>query len=216
MAAAPPPAKAYHHGDLRHAMLDAVAEVVREHGIDHVSLREVARRVGVSHSAAIHHFGNKAGLLTTFAAQGYVDMAESVLASISEAHPDDGPAMLEAAGRGYVRFALREPERFQAMFELHHLKPDDPVFTAARDTAYSLLSRAIGRCCDEGYIAPADAGTVGAAAWSLSHGLAGLWISGRLGARIGRDDPEQVAEQVTRLFVNSVLRRTRQARQVYE
>ena len=84
MAAAPPPAKAYHHGDLRHAMLDAVAEVVREHGLAQVSLREVARRVGVSHSAAIHHFGNKAGLLTTFAAQGYVDMAESVLASISE------------------------------------------------------------------------------------------------------------------------------------
>ena len=216
MPAAPPPAKTYHHGDLRHAMLDAVAEVVREHGIAQVSLREVARRVGVSHSAAIHHFGNKAGLLTTFAAQGYVDMAETVLASVSEARPEDGPAMLEASGRGYVRFALREPERFQAMFELHHLKPNDPVFTAARDTAYSLLSRAIGRCCDEGYIAPSEAGVIGAAAWSLTHGLAALWISGRLGARIGETDPERLAEKVTRLFVNSVLRRTSQARPVYE
>lgn len=217
MPPATPPLKTYHHGDLRHAMLDAVAAVVREHGIAQVSLREVARRVGVSHTAAIHHFGNKAGLLTAFAAQGYVEMAESVLASLSAARPKDGPAMLEAGGRGYVKFAVRDPERFQAMFQLDQLNRHDPHFVEARDAAYSLLTRAITRCHEEGYIGTADVRVVAAAAWSLAHGLSALWISGRLGERIGATDPNDVAAKVTRLFVDSVLRGgARRHRRVYE
>jgi len=201
------PAKTYHHGDLRHAMLDAVAAVVREHGLSQVSLREVARRVGVSHTAAIHHFGNKAGLLTAFAAQGYIELAESVFASISAARAADGPAMLEAAGRGYVRFAVRDPERFHAMFQLDQLDTHDAHFVAARDAAYALLTRAIRQCHDEGYVAAADVAIVAAAAWSLAHGLSTLWISGRLAERTGTTDPDELAERVTRTFVDAVLRR---------
>lgn len=209
--------KTYHHGDLRHAMLDAVATVVREHGLSQVSLREVARRVGVSHTAAIHHFGNKAGLLTAFAAQGYVELAESVFASISAARAADGPGVLEAGGRGYVRFAVRDPERFHAMFQLDQLDTHDAHFVAARDGAYALLTRAIRQCQDEGFIDASDLAAVGAAAWSLAHGLSTLWISGRLGERIGTTDPDQLAAAVTRLFVDAVLRRgAPRARPVYE
>ena len=199
--------KTYHHGDLRHAMLDAVAEVVRAQGVSRVSLRGIARRVGVSHAAATHHFGNKRGLLTAFATQGYVDLAEAVVTSINASGAGDGPAMLEASGRGYVRFALCDPERFAAMFDLNQLNSDDPEFVTARDSAYTLLAGAVERCRDEGFVAGSDIDVLAAAAWSLAHGLAALWISGRLGARLGTTDPEQLSDRVTRLFVNAMLRR---------
>lgn len=211
------PVKTYHHGHLRNAMLDAVAVIARERGLSQVSLRAVARHVGVTHAAAVHHFGNKAGLLTAFAAQGYVEMAETVLSSISAARAADGPAMLEAAGRGYFRFAVRDTERFEAMFQLDLLIPADAGFVAAREAAYALLGRAIARCRDEGFVREGEADVVSAAAWSLAHGLAALWISGRLGARTAEAEPDLLASRVLRLFVDAVLRRgASQARPVYE
>ncbi|HET7465466.1 MAG TPA: TetR/AcrR family transcriptional regulator [Candidatus Dormibacteraeota bacterium] len=199
--------KTYHHGHLRNAMLDAVAVVAREHGLNQVSLRAVARHVGVTHAAAVHHFGNKAGLLTAFATQGFVEMSETVLSSISAARAADGPAMLEAAGRGYFRFAVRDTERFEAMFQPHLLNADDAEFLAAREATYALLARAIARCRDEGFVPEHEADVVSAAAWSLVHGLAVLWISGRLGARTSEAEPDLLASRVLRLFVDTVLRR---------
>src|SRR6202049_1127978 len=115
------PVRGYHHGDLKVALVDAVEQVVRERGVGHVSLRAVARQIGVTHAASAHHFENKAGLLTAFATQGYVQLAQAVLAAIEEAQPVDGPAVLEAVGRGYVRVALADPGRFGGMFRLELL-----------------------------------------------------------------------------------------------
>jgi hypothetical protein len=70
-----------------------------------------------------------------------------------------------------------------------------------------MLARAIERCRDEGFVAGPDIEVLAAAAWSLAHGLAALWISGRLAARLGTTDPEQLSARVTRLFVNALLRR---------
>jgi AcrR family transcriptional regulator len=67
----------YHHGDLRRAILDAAVESISAHGSTALSLREVSRRAGVSHAAPIHHFGDKAGVLTALAAEGYELLAEA-------------------------------------------------------------------------------------------------------------------------------------------
>jgi AcrR family transcriptional regulator len=199
-------AKTYHHGDLRAAMLDAVAEVVRERGLSQVSLRAVARRVGVTHAAATHHFGNKAGLLTAFATQGYHELAASVLTAIGASRAKDGPAVLEAVGRGYVRFALADQERFEAMFRLDLLNAEDPDFVAASEAAYALLTGTVERCRDEGFVRRPDVEVVAISAWSLVHGLSALWISGRLGERIAESDPDRLAARVSKLFVDRVLR----------
>jgi AcrR family transcriptional regulator len=82
----------YHHGDLPAALLAAVQSAVADVGVSGVSLRDVARRSGVSHSAPAHHFGSKAGLLTAFATAGYQLLAESVIAEVAACHPADGPA----------------------------------------------------------------------------------------------------------------------------
>lgn len=203
------PARAYHHGDLKVALLDAVEDVVLEKGVGHVSLRAVARQAGVTHAASAHHFANKAGLLTAFATQGYMELAQEVVNAIDEAHPSDGPAVLEAVGRGYVRFALANPGRFEVMFRLDVLNASDPDFVAASDGAYSLLVSTISRCESEGFLRGRDPEVVAVAAWSMVHGLAALWISGRLGERINEKDPHRLADRVSQLYVDAVLRQNR-------
>src|SRR5579864_4238074 len=200
------PGRAYHHGDLKVALVDAVEQVVRERGVGHVSLRAVARHVGVTHAASAHHFENKAGLLTSFATQGYLQLAEAVLAAIDEAQPVDGPSVLEAVGRGYVSFALANPGRFEVMFRLDVLNANDPEFVTASDGAYALLVSTIARCQSEGFLGANDPEVVAVAAWSMVHGLAALWISGRLSERIREKDPNRLADRISRLFVDSVLR----------
>jgi AcrR family transcriptional regulator len=208
MTVVKPPARRYHHGDLKVALVDAVEQVVRERGVGHVSLRAVARQVGVTHAASAHHFENKAGLLTAFATQGYVQLAEAVLAAIEEAQPVDGPSVLEAVGRGYVRFALANPGRFEVMFRLDVVNADDPDFSAASEGAYSLLVSTVARCEAEGFLGSNDPEVVAVSAWSMVHGLSALWISGRLGERIREKDPNRLADRVSRLFVDAVLRNT--------
>lgn len=179
---------------------------MRERGVGHVSLRAVARQVGVTHAASAHHFENKAGLLTAFATQGYLQLAGAVLAAIEEAKPVDGPSVLEAVGRGYVRFAIANPGRFEVMFRLDLLNADDPDFAAASEGAYSLLVSTVARCQSEGFLGSNDPEVVAVSAWSMVHGLAALWISGRLGERIREKDPNRLADRASRLYVDSVLR----------
>jgi AcrR family transcriptional regulator len=201
-----PRVRSYHHGDLKVALIDAVEQVVRERGVGHVSLRAVARQVGVTHAASAHHFENKAGLLTAFATQGYVQLAAAVLAAVDEAQPADGPSVLEAVGRGYVKFALANPGRFEVMFRLDVLNADDPDFVAASNSAYSLLVTTVARCQSEGFLGGKDPEVVAVSAWSMVHGLAALWISGRLSERIREKDPNRLADKVSRLYVDSILR----------
>jgi len=201
--------RGYHHGDLKAALVDAVEQVVRQRGAGRVSLRAVARQVGVTHAASAHHFENKAGLLTAFATQGYAQLAAAVLEAIEDAKPEDGPAVLEAVGRGYVTFALANPGRFEVMFRLELLNRDDPDFVAASDAAYALLMSTVARCKAEGFLGSRDPEVVAVSAWSMVHGLAALWISGRLSERIQEKNPRLLADRVSRLYVDSILRRLR-------
>ena len=197
--------KSYHHGDLRAALLGGVAEILRERGIAFVSLREVARRANVSHAAPAHHFRNKAALLTAFASQGYARLEETVRACVAAETETSAPRQLEALGRGYVRFAVENPEQFGIMFRRELLNVADVELVARCDSAYARLSSAIRACVMEGYIETADAERVTVASWSMVHGLATLMISGRIASRINEPDPTRLAAEVTRLFVESVM-----------
>ena len=169
------------------------------------SLRDVTRRAGVSHGAPAHHFRNKSGLLTAFATQGYERLAATVVEEIASAQPEHGPGVLEAIGRGYVRFAVEHPAHFEVMFRLDALDLEDPAFQAAGDAAYALLIGTIGRCGAEGRLRGRDPEVVAISAWSMVHGLAALLISGRLADRISEQDPNRLAAAVSKLFVESVL-----------
>ena len=123
----------YHHGDLRRALLDAAAEVIAEQGPAALSLRDLARRAGVSHAAPMHHFGDKAGLLTALATEGYDLLAAELAEEWAVTH-----SFLEQ-GVAYVRFAIRHRAHFEVMFrpDLYHAGDADLV--AARDRAGHIL-----------------------------------------------------------------------------
>lgn len=196
---------AYHHGNLPEALLDAVGAAVAEHGVTGVSVRDVARRAGVSHSAPGHHFGSKAGLLTAFAARGYELLAESVLKEVAAAGRSDATGELAAIGRGYVRFATGNPQLFEVMFRADAIDIADPRLYQASEAAYALLTSTIERCRADGRLHGRPAEVVAVSAWSIVHGLSALWISGRLAERISEQDPARLAAAVSGLFVDAVL-----------
>ncbi|HEV2371364.1 MAG TPA: TetR/AcrR family transcriptional regulator, partial [Streptosporangiaceae bacterium] len=175
------PTRPYHHGDLRPALLRAAVEAVGQAGPAATSLREVARRAGVSHAAAAYHFGDKAGLLTAVAVQGYGLLTEELRGA-----RDSGRGFLEV-GVAYVRFAVRHRAHFEVMYRPELYRPDDPEVRRARAAAAVLLYGTASP--DTGQLA------AGAAAWSLVHGLATLWLNGNLPEGLG-SDPEEITRHV--------------------
>ena len=195
----------YHHGDLHAAALDAVAELIADGGAAAVTLRAVAQRVGVSHAAPAHHFGNKSGLITAFAARGFHRLADTMEHEVSDTAPQNPARRLEALGVGYVRFALDDPESFAVMFRDDLLDVHNPEYVAASLRAYRPLMDTVAACGEAGLLGDRSADDVAVAAWSLVHGLATLWIGGRLFTRLGERDPVELSRAVCRLFVDEVL-----------
>jgi AcrR family transcriptional regulator len=179
----------YHHGDLRRALLEAAVRAIGETGPAALSLRDLARRAGVSHAAPAYHFGDKAGLLSAVAADGFRLLA----ATLREAYQATG-SFLEV-GVAYVRFAVAHRAHFEVMFRPELYRPDDPEVAAAREAARSLLYQPVAELTDDH--AAASRLRAGVAAWSLVHGLATLWLDGNLPPQLG-DDPERIAREVAR------------------
>ncbi|MEA2500686.1 MAG: hypothetical protein QOD01_797 [Actinomycetota bacterium] len=169
----------YHHGDLRRVLLEEAVASLRESGPAALSLRDLARRAGVSHAAPAHHFGDKRGLLTAVAAEGFRRLSAS-LGATYEATRD-----VAEVGVAYVTFAVEERPYFDVMFRPDLYDPDDPELVAARPASGAAL-----------YGPAATVSEAGIAAWSLVHGLATLGLAGNLPPEIGGDLPA-AARQVT-------------------
>ena len=171
----------YHHGNLRPALISAAIGEIEESGPAAMSLRAVARRAGVTHAAATYHFGDRAGLLTAVAAEGYRLLAEALRGA-----QETRGSFLEV-GVAYVRFAVTHRAHFEVMYrpELYHR--DDAELGRAREAAATLLY-GTGEITRERM-------AYGVAAWSIVHGLATLWLNGNLPAQLG-DDPEEITRVV--------------------
>jgi len=181
--------RAYHHGDLRRAIVVAALDVISTEGPSALSLRDLARRAGVSHAAPAHHFKDRTGLLTAIAAEGYGLLA----ATLAEA------ADLKDAGVRYVRFAREHPAHFQVMFTPELLRGNDLELTTARALAGERLRDAVSAVSTvsaASAVPPDGRGTdprlAGVAAWSLAHGFATLLLSHNLDGPVGDQDPEEV------------------------
>lgn len=134
----------HHHGALRDALLAAVAEIVLERGPEAVTLRECARRAGVSHSAAAPHFGDKRGLLTAFAMEGEGRLAAAMRAALAALPEGAGPSeRLAATGRGYIAFAGANPAHFRLMFRSELIDRGDPAWREAAERPFEILSDAM-------------------------------------------------------------------------
>ncbi len=194
--------RSYHHGALRAALIGAAEQVIAERGLDSFSLRETARRAGVSAAAPAHHFGDTRGLLTAIAAQAFSELAEALEVADGAAGPDR-EARIKAQGTAYVAFALERPARFDLMWRKPLLNNDDPQLTQAGDRAFQILDRVArhGGAPSSGPTDPALAPSV--AAWSLVHGFARLAIDGAFGA--APDSAERAAQSFLPLILDRLL-----------
>lgn len=165
--------KPYHHGDLRAALLDAAEAELGARGVEAFSLRQVARRAGVSSAAPAHHFGDVGGVLTALATEGFRRfLAAQTLRQ--QGAGEDARAQLIALGLGYVDFALANPALFRLMFGSNRAAYHDPALYAVSEEAFRRLAEGVQAVRPE-------AGMVDVAAvWSATHGLADLLAAGRL------------------------------------
>jgi AcrR family transcriptional regulator len=176
----------YHHGDLRRALLDAALELVKEHGPSGITLREAARRAGVTHAAPYRHFADKEALLAALAEEGFRRLRAEVEAAIAEA---GGLSRSEAIGVAYVRFARKNPSQFRVMFgsEVGD-KRRYPSLMQADQAVFDLLSQAIRAAQEAGELPAGNPARMGLVSWSMLHGVASLVVDGQLERAGVRDE----------------------------
>jgi len=175
---------AYHHGDLESALLAGALERVRQVGAEKVSLRALAVDLGVSPSAAYHHFPDKDALLSAagFAAiDKLADQQELALAIISATGADGALARFRALGRSYVDFALNEPHLFRLAFGGHCVIPD-ALESDEPPRAWDILTSALDGLVEAGLLKAEFRENSEILVWSAVHGVATLILEGQLPA----------------------------------
>lgn len=181
-AARKKPARRYHHGDLRQALLEVSTAIVDREGIEALTLREVARRLGVSHAAPSHHFADKTALLAAVATEGFRDLARASREALERAGPDP-LEQLKATGVAYVRFAVDHPRRFRLMFGPELAECDIGALASGSASAFEVLVGAVTAALTaRGRADPDRVRLTTISSWSLVHGLATLTIDRRLRA----------------------------------
>lgn len=178
----------YHHGDLRRALIDAALLAVAEHGPAALSLREVARRTGVSHAAPTHHFRNKTGLLTAIAGEGWAKLGDALAEARARGFAEQGVA--------YVVFATENPAHFAVMRAPDLLNRDDPDLAGAQSRAGGYLREGAAG------LRSRDEAATPLAAWALVHGLANLLLEGNV-----TPEPGQTVEDLARAVTHQLTRR---------
>ncbi len=177
-----PARRGYHHGDLRQALIAAAEALVVERGVDGCTLREAARRAGVSPAAPAHHFKDMRGLLTEVALLGFRDFADALEAADRRGGADP-QLRLREQGAAYVAFALQYPGRFLLMFRHDKHDKDNAEFVAEAKRAYRILEDAVRAATGTppGAALPAEGQGFLLATWSSVHGFAHLALGGELG-----------------------------------
>jgi len=175
------PAGRYHHGELRRALVETALLVVERDGVGALSLRDLARRLGVSHAAPAHHFVDRAALLAEIAREGFDRLTAAMSAAAQPAR--DPRERLDVIGRAYVRFALEHPAFFRVMFgrEVSDLADPPAALGEAGERSFAVLLGAVDAILASHRAPerpPADA--VAFTCWCIVHGAAMLWIDGPL------------------------------------
>lgn len=186
--------------DLRQKVLKASLALIEEGGLDRLSMREVARKAGVSHQAPYHHFGDREAILAAIATEGFAKLKQEMERALEKtaAQRDDA---IEASARAYVDFALRHPGHFQVMFRSDAVPIEKyPEALKNADAAFGALAQVIDKHFAD---APAEARqNLAFGCWAFTHGLATLLLDGPLARRAGMAKARQseLAEKVVRTF----------------
>ena len=194
---ADPAARAYHHGNLRQALIEAGVELARSGGPNAVLLRAASRQAGVSHNAAYRHFANHEDLLAAVAQRCMQRLSLLMLERTGQVTARDrvrrAEGRLGAIGRAYIEFARTEPGWFRTAFSSarpHHGSGGTPTSDDAVPNPYDVLSAALDELVEVGSLTRERRNGAEYGAWSAVHGLSSLLLDGPL-----HDLPEPEVER---------------------
>lgn len=182
--------------DARSRLIAAARAELVEQGVAGLSLRSIARRAEVSHAAPKYFFGDRAGLLTAIAVEGFTDLTTHLRAVTGTSAPNLGDL-----GRAYVRFGLEHPALFALMFRPEELHPDDPELQRAQAESIGVLASATIAIDAGGGDQPEGAPPVMAlVSWAFAHGLVALVRDGALQNVGAGADGTQLADELISAF----------------
>ncbi len=192
---------AYHHGDLRAALIAEAAAMIADGGAASVTMREIGRRVGVSRAAPYRHFPDKAALLVAVAATGFRRLGDR-LDSVGADAPGSGVGRFRRMGEEYVRFALENPAHYRLMYGREALTREDlPELREAADALFEQLVDVFRAHQRSGAIRRQDPRRQAYIAWSAVHGLASLLIDGQIQAA---QDVDALVRQMTATLLDGM------------
>jgi AcrR family transcriptional regulator len=187
-----PSTRPYHHGNLRQALLGAAEAALESRGVQHLSLRELSRELGVSHASPQRHFATKQDLLDALAIMGF-ERLSSALARAAEARGQDFNARLTKAASAYVGFALKHPALFALMFEAKLRPGMIPELRTAVVSAFSHIPKILKEGQEAGKIVVGDPDRLALTLGAALHGLVAMSIEGKIkGATLKTIVPETV------------------------
>lgn len=174
--------------NLRRTILDASLDLIAAEGLEGFSMREVARRAGVSHQAPYHHFPDREAIMAAIVAEGFQRLRDDSIAAIEG--ESDPYVRMQAMGRAYIRFALHNPAHFKLMFRSEHVREDrHDDARAGAQSAYDVLLQLAGHVAAK---SGQRTELVVLTAWSMVHGLATLMLEGKLD-KVLDDSAERLA-----------------------
>ena len=210
------PRTSYHHGDLRNALMEAAVELARAGGPSAVVLREVARRVGVSATAAYRYFSSADELLDEVKHAALAKLAESIEHAVGAVPTDGDPgevaeARLRASGEGYLDFAFDEPGLFQTAFsreEVEHPEGTEKGTPFSDSAAFQMFSALLDEVVASGRMEPEWRDGAEIAGWSMVHGFAVLSTDGPLGRHLPDEMKAFVRKRTIDLLIRGLTRRS--------
>ena len=201
-----PTPKPYHHGDLRRVLIDAALQLVGEGGPDAVSVREAARRAGVSAGAPFRHFPSRDALMTAVAEEAQRRFRAEIEAALSEAPASDPLAKFRCLGLAYLRWAMRNPTHFEIISSRRFFDHDRAANVSRDNTELiDMTERALAEAFARGQLRASDLKQVQIAGRALVYGFARMQIDGHF-ARWGipADGAERMAQAVVDLFIAGI------------
>jgi AcrR family transcriptional regulator len=192
--------------DVRAGILQASLALMNEGGLGALSMREVARRAGVSHQAPYHYFQDREAILAELAGDGFDKLYDYMVSAIGLARDKVGKN--RAMGEAYIRFALNHPEVFRLMFRCEMCDLSRyPESKAKAEKCFNVVVETLGAQGSPADKANPDLTPV-IASWSMAHGLATLLLEGKLGESFGdtRDQRETAANRVIAFFSERVMK----------
>jgi AcrR family transcriptional regulator len=175
-----PKKKTYHHGDLKNALIKAGVEILAKDGVSGLSLRKVASKAGVSHTAPYSHFTDKQALIAAISTEGFRQLYERVSA-VAEEYKEKPPSQLVEVAWAYVQFAMDDRDRFKVMFSgVLEKEKEYPEFVTESQRNFQLVKRIVEANQAMGALRSGPSDLVALSAWGIIHGFIMLLLEGQI------------------------------------